>query len=256
MSITAAAPDTKLFALRDITKSFGNLVAIQGVVFEVDRGEIVGLVGDNGAGKSTLVKVMNGFYAPDQGEIRFDGRAVRFNSPRDARSAGIETVYQDLALIPALSMWRNFFLGRELKRGSGPFRHLAKREMRDITMKNLREMGLTRLRSPDEPVDILSGGERQALAIARARYFGGSLLLLDEPTSALSVKETEKVSEAVHIARDGGLGVVIIDHNIGHVHRICDRIVIMEGGRVLRSVRRDEVTAQHVSDLVAGRHAL
>jgi simple sugar transport system ATP-binding protein len=244
-----------LFALQDVTKSFGNLVAIHGVTFEVHRGEITGLVGDNGAGKSTLMKVMNGFYAPDSGQIRFEEQAVRFASPRDARAIGIETVYQDLALIPALSMWRNFFLGRERKRGR-PFRRLAKDEMRTITMDRLREMGLTRLRSPDEPVDILSGGERQALAIARARYFGGSLLLLDEPTSALSVKETEKVSEAVHIARDAGLGVVIIDHNIGHVHQICDRIVIMEGGRVLRSVRRDDVTAQHVADLVAGRHAL
>jgi simple sugar transport system ATP-binding protein len=199
---------------------------------------------------------MNGFYRPDQGEIRFRGQPVRFTSPRDARSAGIETVYQDLALIPALSMWRNFFLGRELKVGPRLYRRLDKPKMRDITMSNLKEMGLTRLRSPDEPVDILSGGERQALAIARARYFGGSVLLLDEPTSALSVKETEKVSEAVQIAKKDGLGVVIIDHNIGHVHRICDRIVIMESGKVLRSVLRDEVTAQHVSDLVAGRHAL
>jgi simple sugar transport system ATP-binding protein len=199
---------------------------------------------------------MNGFYSPDRGVLQFKGSPVRFGSPRDARSVGIETVYQDLALIPALSMWRNFFLGRELKRGRRPFRFLAMSKMRAITMENLREMGLTRLRSPDEPVDILSGGERQALAIARARYFGGSLLLLDEPTSALSVKETEKVSEAVQIARNGGLGVVIIDHNIAHVHRICDRIVIMEAGRVIRSVRRDDVTAQHVADLVAGRHAL
>ena len=246
----------KLFELNNITMNFGNVVAIQGVVFEVARGEIVGLVGDNGAGKSTLVKVMNGFYSPDEGEMRFNGSQVKFGSPRDARSVGIETVYQDLALIPALSMWRNFFLGRELKLGPRPFRRLAKKQMREITMTNLKEMGLTRLRSPDEPVDILSGGERQALAIARARYFGGSLLLLDEPTSALSVKETEKVSEAVQIAKSDGLGVVIIDHNIGHVHRICDRIVIMESGRVLRSVLRDEVTAQHVSDLVAGRHAL
>jgi len=246
----------KLFELNNITMNFGNVVAIQGVVFEVARGEIVGLVGDNGAGKSTLVKVMNGFYSPDEGEMRFNGSQVKFGSPRDARSVGIETVYQDLALIPALSMWRNFFLGRELKLGARPFRRLAKKQMREITMTNLKEMGLTRLRSPDEPVDILSGGERQALAIARARYFGGSLLLLDEPTSALSVKETEKVSEAVQIAKSDGLGVVIIDHNIGHVHRICDRIVIMESGRVLRSVLRDEVTAQHVSDLVAGRHAL
>ena len=251
-----ATETPKLFELHDVTMNFGNVVAIQGVVFEVARGEIVGLVGDNGAGKSTLVKVMNGFYSPDKGEIRFNGSQVKFSSPRDARSVGIETVYQDLALIPALSMWRNFFLGRELKLGARPFRRLAKDQMRQITMTNLREMGLTRLRSPDEPVDILSGGERQALAIARARYFGGSLLLLDEPTSALSVKETEKVSEAVQIAKSDGLGVVIIDHNIGHVHRICDRIVIMESGRVLRSVLRDDITAQHVSDLVAGRHAL
>jgi simple sugar transport system ATP-binding protein len=243
------------YRLHNVTKNFGNVVAIQGVTFEVGRGEIVGLVGDNGAGKSTLVKVMNGFYRPDHGEIQLWGRPVRFNSPRDARSVGIETVYQDLALIPALSMWRNFFLGREIKIGH-PLRVLAKRKMREIAMTNLREMGLTRLRSPDEPIDILSGGERQALAIARARYFGGSLLLLDEPTSALSVKETEKVSEAVHIARDGGLGVVIIDHNIGHVHRICDRIVIMESGRVISSVLRDDITAQRVSDMVAGRHAL
>jgi simple sugar transport system ATP-binding protein len=252
----SAVETTGLFELRDVTMNFGNVLAIQNVRFAVSPGEIVGLVGDNGAGKSTLVKVMNGFYRPDQGEIRFRGQPVRFASPRDARSAGIETVYQDLALIPALSMWRNFFLGRELKIGPRIYRRLDKPKMRDITMSNLKEMGLTRLRSPDEPVDILSGGERQALAIARARYFGGSVLLLDEPTSALSVKETEKVSEAVQIAKKDGLGVVIIDHNIGHVHRICDRIVIMESGKVLRSVLRDEVTAQHVSDLVAGRHAL
>ena len=246
----------KIFGLSNVTMNFGNVVAIRDVAFEVVSGEIVGLVGDNGAGKSTLVKVMNGFHAPSRGQMEFMGQKVAFASPRDARRAGIETVYQDLALIPALSIWRNFFLGRELKFGRWPLRFLDKKRMRRITMDNLREMGLTRLRSPDEPVDILSGGERQALAIARARYFGGTLLLLDEPTSALSVKETEKVSEAVQIARNSGLGVVIIDHNISHVHRICDRIVIMEGGRVIRSVGRQDVTAEQVADLVAGRHAL
>jgi simple sugar transport system ATP-binding protein len=246
----------KIFGLRNVTMNFGNVVAIQDVVFEVAPGEIIGLVGDNGAGKSTLVKIMNGFYTPSRGEMEFNGNRVTFASPRDARKAGIETVYQDLALIPALSIWRNFFLGRELKVGRWPLRFLDKKRMRQITMENLREMGLTRLRSPDEPVDILSGGERQALAIARARYFGGSLLLLDEPTSALSVKETEKVSEAVQAARKSGLGVVIIDHNIAHVHRICDRIVIMEGGRIFKSVQRQDITAEQVADLVAGRHAL
>ena len=246
----------KILNLRNVTMNFGNVVAIQDIVFEVKPGEIVGLVGDNGAGKSTLVKIMNGFHAPSRGSMEFKGEQVAFASPRDARKAGIETVYQDLALIPALSIWRNFFLGREIKIGRKPLQILDKKRMRRVTMENLREMGLTRLRSPEEPVDILSGGERQALAIARARYFGGTLLLLDEPTSALSVKETEKVSEAVQIARKDGLGVVIIDHNIAHVHRICDRIVVMEGGKVIRSVQRHDVTAEQVADLVAGRHAL
>jgi simple sugar transport system ATP-binding protein len=254
--MSASVGVERIFSLCNVTMNFGNVVAIQDVVFEVAPGEIVGLVGDNGAGKSTLVKIMNGFHTPSRGTMEFMGEQVAFASPRHARKSGIETVYQDLALIPALSIWRNFFLGRELMFGRWPLKFLDKKRMRQITMENLREMGLTRLRSPDEPVDILSGGERQALAIARARYFGGTLLLLDEPTSALSVKETEKVSEAVQIARNSGLGVVIIDHNIAHVHRICDRIVIMEGGRVIKSVQRQDVTAEQVADLVAGRHAL
>ncbi|MCP4379858.1 MAG: sugar ABC transporter ATP-binding protein [Hyphomicrobiales bacterium] len=247
-------PAANIFELRDVTKSFGNVVAIEGVTLEVSRHETIGLVGDNGAGKSTLLKVMNGFYAPDRGEIKFQGKSLRFRSPREARSVGIETVYQDLALIPELSLWRNFFLGREIKTGRLPFQVLRANQMREITMVNLREMGLTRLRSPDEPVNILSGGERQAVAISRARYFGGSVLLLDEPTSALSVKETEKVSEAVQAARSSGLGVVVIEHNIANVHRICDRIVVMEHGRVFKSVRREDVSVSEVADMVAGRH--
>lgn len=254
--MTANSQPASLFELRDITLSFGNVVAISGIAFDVFPGQVVGLVGDNGAGKSTLMKVMNGFYRPDSGAMRFKQRGVVFNSPRDARRIGIETVYQDLALIPALSIWRNFFLGRERAAGIRPFRFLKKDEMRELSISRLRELGLTRLRSPDEPVDILSGGERQALAIARARFFGGSLLLLDEPTSALSVKETEKVSEAIHNARKDGIGVIIIDHNIAHVHRICDKIVVLENGRVLKTVNQDDVTAQTIADMVAGRHKL
>ena len=230
-----------------MTKSFGNVVAIQGVTFEVGRGEIVGLVGDNGAGKSTLVKVMNGFYPPDKGEIRFDGRPVQIRLAARCAQRRHRDGVPGLGVDPGAQHVEEFFSRSGNQDWRSAVQACCRRgEMREIAMENLREMGLTRLRSPDEPVDILSGGERQALAIARARYFGGSLLLLDEPTSALSVKETEKVSEAVHIARDAGLGVVIIDHNIGHVHGICDRIVIMEAGRVLRSVRREDVTAQHV----------
>src|ERR1700693_4800681 len=190
--MSAYAAVDRIFSLHNVTMNFGNLVAIQDVMFDVAPGEIVGLVGDNGAGKSTLVKIMNGFYTPGPGKMEFRGEPVAFASPRDARNAGIETVYQDLALIPALSIWRNFFLGRELKVGGWPLRFLDKKRMRRVTMENLREMGLTRLRSPDEPVDILSGGERQALAIARARYLRGRLLVLDQPTSAFSVRQLRR----------------------------------------------------------------
>ncbi|WP_119270722.1 ATP-binding cassette domain-containing protein [Taklimakanibacter deserti] len=254
--MTATPAHAPLYELSDVTLSFGNVVAISGVTLDVLPGQVVGLVGDNGAGKSTLMKVMNGFHRPGSGVMRFKGEDVAFASPRDARRIGIETVYQDLALIPALSIWRNFFLGRERAGGIRPFRYLKKDEMRELSISRLRELGLTRLRSPDEPVDILSGGERQALAIARARFFGGSLLLLDEPASALSVKETEKVSEAIHNARKDGIGVVIIDHNIAHVHRICDKIVVLENGRVLKTVDQSDVTAATVADMVAGRHKL
>ena len=204
--MSASVGVEKIFSLCNVTMNFGNVVAIQDVVFEVAPGEIVGLVGDNGAGKSTLVKIMNGFHTPSRGTMEFMGEQVT-SPPRAMRaSPELRPSIRIFALIPALSIWRNFFLGRELNFGRWPLKFLDKKRMRQITMENLREMGLTELRSPDEPVDILSGGERQALAIARARYFGGALLLLDEPTSALSVKETEKVSEAVQIARNSGLG--------------------------------------------------
>jgi simple sugar transport system ATP-binding protein len=242
--------------MRGIAKRYGGVQALQHVDLDVYPGEIHALVGDNAAGKSTLIKILSGAVAKDEGSIAFEGRPVIIAQPRDAKHLGIETVYQDLALIPALSIWRNFFLGRERAAGIGPFRYLKKDEMRELSISRLRELGLTRLRSPDEPVDILSGGERQALAIARARFFGGSLLLLDEPTSALSVKETEKVSEAIHNARKDGIGVVIIDHNIAHVHRICDKIVVLENGRVLKTVDQGDVTAETIADMVAGRHRL
>lgn len=242
-----------LLSLRAVTKNFGNLVAISDISLDIFPGEVVALVGDNGAGKSTLMKVMNGFYTPDAGTLLFKGAQVRFVSPAAARAVGIETVYQDLALVPGLSLWRNFFLGRELRDHIGPLPRLASGRMRHITGEVLEEIGFTRLRSPDETVEILSGGERQGLAIARANYFGGQLLLLDEPTSALSVHEVQKVAEAILRARHNGSGIVIIDHNIAHVHGIADRIIVLETGRVIETLRRSDITPHELSALVGRR---
>jgi simple sugar transport system ATP-binding protein len=178
--------------MRGIVKRFGPVLALDGVDFRVGRGEVVGLVGDNGAGKSTLAKIMVGYYRPDAGEIYFEGRRVVFRSPADARRLGIEIVYQDMALVPYMSVYRNIFLNRELARGFGPFKVLDKARMRRIAAKLLEDLGIAR-RDPDVEVGVLSGGERQSIAIARAVYFGAKLIILDEPTSALSVKETERV---------------------------------------------------------------
>jgi len=255
MSATPTTNDQAqpLLSLRDVTRNFGNLVAVQDISLDIFPGEVIALVGDNGAGKSTVMKVMNGFYAPDKGTLLFKGIPVRFTSPAMARAVGIETVYQDLALVSGLSLWRNFFLGRELLRSIGPVRTLDIRRMRHITSEVLEEIGFTRLRSPDETVEILSGGERQGLAIARANYFGGHLLLLDEPTSALSVHEVQTVAEAILRARNNGSGIVIIDHNIAHVHGIADRIIVLETGQVIETLKRADITPHELSALVGRR---
>ena len=245
-----------LLSLRRARKNFGTIMAVDGVDFVGFPGEVVGLCGDNGAGKSTVMKMLNGFYPLDEGTLFFDGKKVRFGSPADARAAGIETVYQDLALIESLTVWRNFFLGREIMVGWGPFKFLRRNKMRAMTAEWLSSLGLTRLRSPNEGIANLSGGERQGLAIGRANYFGGRVLLLDEPTTALGVKERANVVAAIAAAKAAGTGIVVIDHNIRHLHEIADRIVVMENGKILGSFPTAEFGAFEISEMVAGRHAL
>lgn len=232
-----------------ISKSFGAVQALRNVDFEVRRQEVMGLVGDNGAGKSTLIKILTGVFPPDTGEIYFEGKKVNIRSPREAREMGIETVYQDLALIPLMSISRNFFLGREPVFRLGFINILDKKKMDHIVRDVLAQIGID-VRSPDEPVAILSGGERQSVAIGRALHFGAKLLILDEPTSALSVRETHKVLDFVIKARERGLSVILISHNIHHVYSVADRLTILERGRKVGTFYKDELTVEDIIEIV------
>lgn len=242
-----------VFELRSISHSYGRNKVVFDVNLSVWSGEVVALVGDNGAGKSTLLKIFAGYQQPTSGTLRFMGKNVRFRTPADARAIGIEAVYQDLAMVDQLSLWRNFFLGKEIVRPIGPLRLLKRREMRQHSEAAIAELGLTRVRSAEQPVWTLSGGERQSVAITRAMHFGARLLLLDEPTAALSVRETRNVLKSIGRARDHGLGVLYIDHNMSHVLPIADRIVLLELGRVVRVIDRGEVSVEELQDLIARR---
>jgi simple sugar transport system ATP-binding protein len=234
-----------------ICKYYGNNAALQSVDMTVSGGEVVGLVGDNGSGKSTLVKIMAGYHQPNSGSIRFRGEAVSFKSPADARARGIEVVYQDLALIEDLCLWRNFFLKREMWRRIGPMRVLRKGQMMEVCREQLDGLGLLHIRSLDQAASSLSGGEKQSVAITRAVHFGASLLILDEPTAALSVRETENVLKVIANAAKEGLGVVYIDHRLDHVYPVADRIVLLEHGRVAASFTTGEKSLQELRELVA-----
>jgi simple sugar transport system ATP-binding protein len=235
--------------MRDIVKTFGTINVLRGIDFQVDRQEIVGLLGDNGAGKSTLIKILTGVHTPTSGQIYFEGQPVHINSPQDARALGIETVYQDLALVPLMSISRNFWLGQEVTRRIGPFEVLDKEGMAERTRQALLDIGI-HIRNPDEQVGSLSGGERQSIAIGRAVYFGKKLLILDEPTSALSVGETAKVLEYTKAAKARGMSVIFISHNIGHVHKVADRFTIISHGQKVGDFRKEEVSEMEVANMV------
>jgi simple sugar transport system ATP-binding protein len=241
--------DTPVVEMRDIHKYFGTVQALRGVDFKVDRQEIVGLLGDNGAGKSTLIKVLTGIHPPTSGDIYFEGRRVEINSPHDARALGIETVYQDLALVPLMSIARNFWLGRELTRRIGPLRIMDHAAMSERTTQALLDVGI-HIRNSHEEVGTLSGGERQSIAIGRTVYFGKKLLILDEPTSALSVGETRKVLDYTLAAKKQGLSVIFITHNIGHVHEVADRFTIISHGQKVGDFYKREVSELEVAQMV------
>ena len=249
--IAAGTAEPPVLELAGITKFYGPTRALHDVDLQVSAGEVVGLVGDNGSGKSTLLKIVTGFHAPSRGSIRFFGRPVKFHSPAEARALGIECVYQDLALIDELNLWRNFFLGRELSGGVGPVRWLHRRTMKRICAEELDKLGLVHVRSTEHPAASLSGGEKQSLAITRAIHFGVRVLLLDEPTAALSVRETRNVLDVIGEARERGLGVIYIDHNIDHVAPVADRVVLLEHGEIVGTFRRGEMSADELRDLIA-----
>ncbi len=216
-----------LIEARDLTKYFGSVVALHGVSLAVRAGEVLCLLGDNGAGKSTLIKTLSGVFPPDAGQIYVEGEPVTFSSPRDALRRGIATVYQDLAMIPLMSISRNFFLGAEPV--SGPLHMLDIKHADRVTREALSGMGID-LRDPSQPVGTLSGGERQSVAIARAIHFGAKVVILDEPTSALGVKEAAVVLRFIAQARNQGIGVILITHNINHAYPVGDRFTILDRG--------------------------
>jgi simple sugar transport system ATP-binding protein len=251
VSMSSNGGDTPIVYMENIVKRFGTITALDGVDFTVNQREVVGLLGDNGAGKSTLIKVLTGVHTPTRGQIYFEGEKVDIPSPQVARALGIETCYQDLALIPLMSITRNFFLGRELMRGFGPVTWLDMPEMDRQAREALRDIGI-HIRSPREKVGKLSGGERQSIAIGRARYFGAKLLILDEPTSALSVGETHKVLTYTLNAKQRGLSVIFISHNVGHVYQVADCFTIIRRGSLVGTYHRDEVTENDIADLITG----
>ncbi len=243
--------DPPIVHMENITKRFGSIVALDNVTFTVEHNQVMALLGDNGAGKSTLIKILTGVHKPTSGRIYFEGRLVNIESPRQARDLGIETVYQDLALVDLMSITRNFFLGRELVKRFGPFEWLDMPRMDAATAEVLRDIGIT-VRSPRERVGKLSGGERQSVAIGRAMYFGAKLLILDEPTSALSVAETRRVLDHILEVKEKGLSVIFITHNVHHVYEVADAYTILRHGKKVGTYKKGELSVNDIADLITG----
>jgi simple sugar transport system ATP-binding protein len=240
-----------LLEVRDVSKYFGSVIALKDVSCRVEAGGVTCVLGDNGAGKSTFIKILSGVHRHDEGEFLVEGEAVRFGSPRDARERGIATVFQDLATVPLMSIWRNFFLGSEPTVGAGPLRRIDVRRAKAVVHEEMAKMGID-VRDADQPVGTLSGGERQAVSIARAVYFGAKVLILDEPTSALGVKQSGVVLRYVVQARERGLGVIFITHNPHHAYPVGDRFVILNRGRLQGAWERGEISRDEIVRLMAG----
>jgi len=236
-----------LVKLTNAGKNYGNILALQGVNLEVGAGEVTCVLGDNGAGKSTLIKIIAGLHQHSEGTYEVEGQEVHFSSPREALGRGIATVYQDLAVVPLMPVWRNFFLGNEVRKGP----RMDIRFMRKTTKKELLDMGID-LRDVDQPIGTLSGGERQCVAISRAVYFGAKVLILDEPTAALGVKQSGVVLRYIIQARERGLGVIFITHNPHHAYPVGDRFLLLNRGRMLGYYAKDQVTRDELTGLMAG----
>lgn len=243
--ITSTAP---LVRLDRVCRNYGSVIALKDVTLEVSRGEVTCVLGDNGAGKSTLIKIVAGLHRHDTGSYEVEGEPVSFSSPREALDRGIATVYQDLAVVPLMPVWRNFFLGSEKRRGFG---RMDIDFMRRTTKNELLAMGID-LRDVDQPIGTLSGGERQCVAIARAVFFGAKVLVLDEPTAALGVKQAGVVLRYIVQARERGLGVIFITHNPHHAYPVGDRFLCLNRGRSIGYHAKSEITREGLTALMAG----
>jgi simple sugar transport system ATP-binding protein len=238
---------TPIIEVRSIGKTYGSIIALRDISASVSAGDVLCVLGDNGAGKSTFIKILSGAHDYTSGELLVDGSPRHFSTPRDALEMGIATVYQDLAVVPLMPVWRNFFLGSE----RGSFAALKVREMKAITKEELGKMGID-LRDVDQPIGTLSGGERQSVAIARAVYFGARVVILDEPTSALGVKQAGVVLKYVARSRDNGLGVVLITHSPHHAYPVGDRFLLLKRGTSMGLFHKGDITIEELTRLMAG----
>ena len=249
---TQTAP---LIDVQSVSKYFGSVVALKDISMQVRAGEVMCLLGDNGAGKSTLIKILSGVHRPSDGHYMFEGKEVHFSSPRDALNVGIATVFQDLAMIPLMGISRNFFLGAEPTKGWGPFRRFDAKFADRVTREQLAQIGI-KVRDTGQPVGTLSGGERQSVAIARAVYFGAKVLILDEPTAALGVKEAGIVLRYIAQARARGLGVIFITHNPHHAYPIGNHFTLLNRGHSLGTFAKSEISREELTSMMAGGEEL
>src|SRR2546422_4768179 len=244
-----------LLDVQHISKYFGSVIALKDISMRVRAGQVMCLLGDNGAGKSTLIKILSGVYQPSEGQYLIEGKEAHFTSPRHALSAGIATVFQDLAMIPLMGISRNFFLGSEPTKGWGPFRRFDVQHANSVAREELARMGI-KIRDTGQPVGTLSGGERQCVAIARAVYFGAKVLILDEPTAALGVKEAGIVLRYIAQARARGLGVIFITHNPHHAHPIGDYFTLLNRGRSMGTFAKSAISREELTSMMAGGEEL
>ncbi len=243
---------TPILELRNISKSFGPIDVLNDISLQVRAGEVLCLLGDNGAGKSTLIKIMSGVYVPSSGTVLMDGQPVAFKTPRDASEKGIATVHQFGGTFPLMSIGRSFFVGAEPTKGWGPFKVFDRRRANEIAVKSVRDFGITRIDDGDRLVGGLSGGERQSLAIARAVHFGARVLILDEPTAALGVKQASHVLRIVNQAKKRGLAVIFITHQVMHAMAVGDHFAVLIRGAIAADFKKGERSREQITDLMAG----
>ena len=240
-----------LVEMIDVGKTYGAIRALKGIDLVVNAGEVTCVLGDNGAGKSTLIKIISGLHPHNEGTVKVDGEEVHFSSPRDSLDHGIATVYQDLAVVSLMEVWRNFFLGSEMAGSKFPLSGMKIKDMKRIADEELRKMGIV-VKDIDQPIGTLSGGQRQCVAIARAVYFGARVLILDEPTAALGVKQSGVVLKYITAAKEAGFGVVFITHNPHHAHMVGDHFVLLNRGRQKLDCTYDDITLEHLTQQMAG----